>query len=95
MRIPKVKWVVIQDNDTLAIYYPCSCGGKTIMLDCIKLQSFYHRLDAFTHEMVHWVFDFFPDKIYEFLSKIIDATHGNQPSVLTKEEEDSIILYVW
>jgi len=97
--LPKVRWVLNQDDITRAEYYPCKCGCKNIFLDCIKARGTLVELGCIAHEMVHRIFDIFPNPFYEWLSLLLDITHGNQPELLFKEGrdsyEDSVILYQW
>jgi len=98
-KFPKVKWVLYQDDHIRAEYYPCRCGCKNIFLDCLKGQSMWMKLYCLTHEILHRIFDIFPNPFYEFFSRMLDITDGNQPELLFQEGrdvyEDSVILYEW
>lgn len=96
---PKVHWVLNQDNDTRAEYFPCECGCKNIFLDCINARGTCRKLSCIVHEMAHRIFDFLPNPFYEWLSIMLDITHGNQSELLYKQcrdvYEDSVVLYQW
>ena len=97
--IPKVKYVLYQDDTTRAEYFPCKCGCKNIFLDCVKVQTMWMKLSCLTHETIHRVFDILPNPFYDWFSIILDITDGNQPELLFKQGrdayEDSVILYEW
>jgi hypothetical protein len=95
LKIPKVKWGLFDDDNVEGQFYRCSCGCRTITLDAIKCQSFHKRFFCLLHEVYHYIFDLFPEKIGSFLDFCLDITHGNSPELIYEEVDECFVLYTW
>jgi hypothetical protein len=90
LRIPKVKWVIFQD-ETHGLYCP---HKYEILLDAIL----NHNVTLFStlwHESLHHIFNYLPARLYDLLSFYLDITDGNAPELLYETQPPTVVLYTF
>jgi hypothetical protein len=95
--LPKVRWVLFQDDRVRGQFFHCDCGCKNIQLDVINQECNKQRFLSTCHETIHFFFDLLPRKLSDLLDFFLDITWGNQADVLITKEGDlgDVILYEW
>ena len=95
--LPKIKWVLFQDDRVRGQFFQCGCGCKTIHLDALNLDTIRQSFLTRTHETIHALFALLPFNLSERLDFCLDITWGNQADALITHSEclGDEIIYEW